>query len=136
MADLATLTTAETTVTIKHPGTHEPIGVTVNVMHIDDPRLAKIKRQFTDEKNRLGQRGKFVKAEEIEHNTNTILFKAMTGWTWGQDGEGEEATFDGRKPDFTQKDVFEVLNRLPWFADQIGEAIGETEAFFTNSKRI
>lgn len=135
MADIAKLTTDETTVTIKHPGTHEPIGVTVNVMHIDDPRLAKIKRQFTDEKNRLAQRGKFIKAEEIESNTNLILFRAMTGWHWGQDTDGEEVTFNDTKPDFTQRDVLEVLTTLPWFADQVGEAIGETEAFFTKSKR-
>lgn len=131
--DLSTLITGDNKLEILHPGKHTKLGITVTLMHIDDPRLAKIKRQFTDEKNRLMQRGKFVKADEIEHNANLLTFRAMTGWEWTKDEEGVPATFNGSVPEFNQVNVFEVLKALPWFGDQVQERMGETEAFFTNS---
>lgn len=134
MADISALTTGENTLDILHPGTGAKLGITVTLMHIDDPRLAKLKRQFTDQKNKLVQRGQIVKADEIENNAHMLTFRAMTDWHWGADEDGEPATFKGEAPEFNQKNVLEVLKALPWFADQVQERMGETEAFFTNSK--
>jgi len=134
MADIGKIKSSDREIIILHPGTKEPIGITVMVMHIDDPRLKKVKRRITDERLRLDQRGKNFKAEEIEDNKNNILFNAMTGWEFGKDPNGDQATFNGDIPEFNRRNVVQVLDELPWFADQINEAIGETEAFFNNSK--
>lgn len=144
MADLANIQTNDRTIEILHPGNGERIGVRVTVMHIDDERLAKIKRGITDRRLYLEARGKVFKAEEIEENKNNLLFGAMTGWEWynptGKEGdEGFDASaapsFDGdNNPDFNRKNVNAVLTKLPWFSDQVNEAVGDTKAFFSPSK--
>jgi hypothetical protein len=145
MTDLATIVTASRTIEILHPGTGDRLGVRVNVVHIDDERLAKEKRRITDRRLYLEARGKTFKAEEIEENKNILLFSAMTGWEWynptgepGAEGYDESAmpTFDGsEQPEFNRKTVFAVLEKLPWFSDQVNEAVGETKAFFSHSKQ-
>lgn len=135
MADIGNITSSDRTIEILHPGTKEPLGITVTIMHIDDPRMKKLKRRITDERLRLEQRGKVFKAEEIEENKNNLLFSAMTGWDWGKDADGEQNTFRGEVPEFNRKNVVAVLDDKPWFADQVNEAVSDTEAFFTNSKR-
>jgi hypothetical protein len=145
MTDIAQIVTASRAIEILHPGTGDRLGVRVNVVHIDDERLAKEKRRITDRRIYLEARGKTFKAEEIEENKNILLFTAMTGWDWynptgktGDKGYDENATptFDGaEQPEFDQKTVFAVLRKLPWFSDQINEAVGETKAFFTPSKQ-
>lgn len=144
MTDLATIVTADRAIEILHPGTGDRLGVRVNIVHIDDDRLAKQKRVITDRRLYLEARGKTFKAEEIEENKNILLFTAMTGWTWynptgkpGDKGYDENATpsFDGaEQPEFDRQTVFAVLKKLPWFSDQVNEAVGETKAFFSHSK--
>lgn len=144
MAELSTIAPTERKIEILHPGTGERLGVRVGVMHIDDERLTKMKRKITDRRLYLEARGKTFKAEEIEENKNELLFAAMTGWDWynptgaeGDDGFDADAApeFEGeRDPDFNRKTVNAVLTKLPWFSDQVNEAIGDTKAFFTTSK--
>lgn len=135
MADIGNIASSERTIDILHPGTKEPLGITVSLMHIDDPRLKKLKRRITDERLRLEQRGKAFKAEDIEENKNNLLFSAMTDWHWGKDADGDQNTFRGEVPEFNRRNVVDVLDDKPWFAEQINEAVSDTEAFFTNSKR-
>lgn len=130
MADLAKLKPSERFIDIKHPATDANIGVRVSVMSLDDDRLKKIKRQIQDERIRLERKNKGFNAEKTEDNTNLILFSAMVDWQWGKDDDGEQATFNGATPSFNQSSVVQVLTELPWFADQIAEAVGETKAFF------
>jgi len=134
MADIGNIVSNDRVIDILHPGTKEPLGIKVSIMHIDDDRMKKIKRKITDERLRLEQRGKNFKAEDLESNRSTLLFSAMTGWEWGKDADGDQNTFHGEIPDFDRRTVIAVLDEKPWFADQINEAISETEAFFSNSK--
>lgn len=136
MADIGNITSSDRTIDILHPGTKEPLGIKVSLMHIDDTRLKRLKRKITDERLRLESRGKNFKAEDIEENKNNILFSAMTGWEWGKDADGEQNKFRDEVPEFNRKNVVTVLDELPWFADQVNEAVADTEAFFTNSKSI
>jgi hypothetical protein len=143
MADLSQIKSGDRIIEINNPATGEPIGVRVNVMSIDDDRMQKVKRRITDERLRLEQRGKVFKAEEIEENRNNILFTAMIGWEWynptGKSGDkgydpDAQATFGDDIPAFDRRSVITVFNALPWFADQVNEAVGDTKAFFSNSK--
>lgn len=134
MTDIATIKTTDRTIEILHPATREPIGIRVTLMSIDDERMTKIKRKITDRRLYLEQRGKTFKAEEIEENKTEILFGAMTGWDWYAPEGGEQPTFHGKTPEFNRRDVSAVLTELTWFADQVNEAVGETQAFFTTFK--
>jgi hypothetical protein len=143
MADLSKITVIERKLEILHPATGEKIGIRVGLLSLDDPKLEKLKRMITDEKSFLAQRGKFLKADELETNLFRVLFTTMTGWEWynptGKEGdEGYDASampdWDGAIPDFNQKNVYAMLKRATWFRDQLEEAQGETKAFFANSE--
>jgi hypothetical protein len=130
--DLSNLKPNERTLDIVHPGTGAPIGVSVNVMGMDDERMKKIRRAITDRKLELDLRGKRFQAQELENNRNTLVFNAMTGWEWGMSPNGEPVTFKGQTPQFNSANVFAVFEELPWFRDQIEEFIAEQKNFFQN----
>lgn len=141
--DISGLKPGERTIEILHPATGAAIGIRVTIVSLDDDRLRQIKREITDNRMRLEQRGKPVKSEELEANTQRLLFAATKGWEWynptGKKGdagfdEAEAATFNGEVPAYNQKNFIAVITVLPWFANQLSEAIGETQAFFDNSK--
>ncbi len=126
--DISGIKSTARTIEIVHPATGEPLDISVTLVSYDDERMKRIKRNILDRRSHLEQRGKHFKAEELEANRNQLLFAAMTGWEWRG-----EATFHGEKPEFVQKHVFAVLDELPWFRDQLDEAIGDEKAFFTPS---
>jgi len=116
-------------IVITHPGTEEPLNITVSVLSISDPAMKKIKRKIQDERLTLERKGKNFKSDEIEENRNILTLSAMTGWKWGKD-----AKFNGEVPEFNRKNVLSVFEELPWFRDQVEEAVSDESAFFTTSK--
>jgi len=137
--DISTLVPSERIVEIVSPATKAPLGIRVTVMHIDDPRLKTLKRKLQDERQRREQRGKIISAEMQDENLSELTFATMTGWEWynptGMKGEkgynpDKEPKFEGKVPDFNKANVFAMFEKLPWFRDQIGEAVSETESFF------
>lgn len=130
--DLASLTPTERKIDIVHPGNGSPLGVWVSVVSLDDERMKKLRRAITDEANKKAQRGKVMKAEEIDENLDRLLINAMTGWGWEKDEAGEDQTFQGIKPEFNEKNIRKVFATLPWFRDQLNEAVGDTKSFFSN----
>lgn len=138
--NLLDLKPSERVIEILSPKNQEPIGIRITLVHVDDPRLKKLKRQIQDESSRLSQRGKIFKAEQLESNIQEVVFTAMTGWEWynptGQKGDaGYDATrtleLDGDKnPPFTKANVLKVFEVLPWFLEQIKKELDNSEAFF------
>ncbi len=130
--DLSTLVPSERTIEILSPGTKQPIGVRVFLLSINDDKLKKLKRSFQDERYRMEAKGKNFKAENFENNANELSFAAMTGWEFYSptDNKDDQAKFNGSVPEFTKKNVFDVFDKLPWFRDQIGQEMGDDEAFF------
>jgi len=137
--DIASIKPSERMVEIVHPKTEKPIGIRVSVMSMTDERMKKIRRAIQNEKLRLDARGKNFKAEDVEANQNDLLFSAMTGWQWynptGEKNDKDfdadaDATFHGKKPEFTKQNVIAVLTELEWIADQISAAISDEKAFF------
>lgn len=142
--DVSKLKPLERTIEILNPETDTPLGIRVRLMSIEDERLKKLKRTFTDERLKRDGKGKAFKSEEIERNANMLLFTASLGWEWynptgskGDHGFDAEAMPDwkGAVPEYNQRNFIEVLTEFPQFATQVSEAIDETKAFFDNSKR-
>lgn len=125
--DLKDLQPSTREVEIKHPGTGENVGVRVSLVSINDPSLAKIKRSIQDERIRLERKGKSFKASDLEENGLNIAFASMKSWDWYGDG----VMFNGEKPEFNRKNVFEVFKSIPWFKDQIDLEMGDDSSFFT-----
>lgn len=131
MVDLSSIVYNEKRVEILHPGTKEPLGVTVTLMAPDDKRLDKTRDAITDQVLALQAKNKNLKADQVKHNRNMILFRAMVGWEWV---DGVE--WNGEKLDFNQKNVVMLLNELPWFLKQVDEAFSELEGFFDSGNSI
>lgn len=129
--DLATLKPSEITLDILHPGNGKKLGIVVSLVSIEDEKMKKLKRFIANESLKTQQRGKTVTAEKLEENENKLMFAAMSGWTWGKDEDGEQASFNGNEhPTFDEPTVYKVFNELPWFREQISKKVGETESFF------
>jgi 5-hydroxyisourate hydrolase-like protein (transthyretin family) len=142
--DISKLKPLERTIEILNPATDTPLGIRVKLMSIEDERLKKLKRVFTDAHLKRDSKNKAIKSDELESNGNMLLFTASLGWEWynptgnkGDQGFDPEAMPDwkGAVPEYNQRNFIEVLVEFPQFANQIQEAIDETKAFFDNSKR-
>lgn len=132
----------ERIIEILHPGTEQPLGIKVSICSVDDERMKKIKRVFSDRALKLQRKGKGFDAADIDANLNELCFTAMSGWVWErpiiepatatkEPVYGEAPTFDGdTAPVFNRVNVDKIFARLPWFRDQIETAIGETKDFF------
>lgn len=156
MSDISSIKSSEILLSIRHPSTDAELGITVQLMSIQDPRLKQAKRQIQDRRSALEQRGKFMKAEEIEENANNLSFAAMTGWHWEQEDTTEQVVegyetdkktgeqkaiyktvvvrtaprFHGVVPEFNKATVLQVFAELPWLREQIDAKVGETKDFF------
>jgi hypothetical protein len=138
--DLSQLKPSERQIEILSPGTKKRIGVRVTLLHMSDEKLQKLSRTFQDERYRLEAKGKYFKAEQVESNLNELTFNAMTSWEFynptgmpgdeGYDPDQAPEWNGDKNPPFNKKTVYEVFNKLPWFRDQIGEEMGDSEAFF------
>lgn len=131
--DIAGIKASERIVDIVHPVSGEKLGITISLMSYDDPRMKSVRRRITNRRLQLDARGKHFKAEELEENNHELCFSAMTGWSWDKSPEGDEVTFNGKKPDFNKVNVFAVFEELPWFREQVDQAIADEKAFFTAS---
>lgn len=123
--DLSELKPTERVIDILHPGTGEELGIKVTLVSINDQRLKNIKRKIQNDRMALERRGKVLKPDDIEQNRLDLCCAAMTGWSW----EGE-INFNGDKPKFSPKNIKDVFAALPWFQDQIEEAVSDESAFF------
>lgn len=123
--DLSDLKPVEKTIQILHPATSEETGVEVTLMSMEDSRMSKIRRQITDNNLSIEQKGKRLKAIDIEENLETLMFRSMVGWKWGGDSK-----FKGKKPPFNRANVLKVFAELPWFQKQIEGAINDEAGFF------
>ncbi len=124
--DIASLKPSERKHEMLHPGTNELLEISVSLMSLNDDRMKPLRRRIQDRRLNLERRGKTFSAEEIEENKKEVCFGAMTGW----DFYGKEASFNGAKPEFNRANVFNIFNSLPWFQDQINDALGEDKDFF------
>jgi hypothetical protein len=140
--DISRLTPSTRTIEIKHPGDGNNLGIRVTIKSIDDPCHAELKRAIMDRSLHLQQRGKTLKAEEIEDNMRKLLFNTVAAWEWynptgeeGDDGYDPDsmADFEGEQPIFNLRNFKRVVLALPWFQDQINEEASERKLFFEGS---
>ena len=123
--DISNFKPTERIVEIVHPANEQELGIKVSVVSLNDSKMATVRRRIQNKRIELEKRGKTFKADELEEKELDLLLACIVGWVW----EGD-VDFHGEKPEFNEKNVKAVLKELPWFADQIKEAIGDEKAFF------
>ena len=127
--DIANINTQDHTYEVLHPVTDEPVGIRVTIMSQDDARMKPIKRKITDFNLQKQKRGKTLKAVEIEASEVELLAATITGWDW----YGDDVTYKGEKPEFSLKNVKDVLSdpKIPWFRKQLNEQLDDEKGFFS-----
>lgn len=116
-------------VEILHPSTLEPTGLVIKVIGYNAPEVKKVIRSLQDA--RLKRRGRLQTDAEREAEQIKIITASVVGWTWGTDPEGNEATLNGEKPEFSTENVKTVLAE-EWLRNQVDDANMDERRFFTN----
>lgn len=121
--DLSSITASNATVEIRHPGTSEPIGLTIHIRPAESREVREVRRRITNES--IKSRARSITAEKAEANALDILVASVAGWAWGAD-----LTWGGEKLECTPANVRRVLKEAPWIKAQIDEAFGDDARFY------
>lgn len=122
--DIASLTPSNYMLELKHPGTGEPIGLTVELASVYDKRFKSTERRVTDAALKKRARGKVFTADEVEGNRDALIKSVIIGWKWAKDG-----SFGGEKLEFNSGNVDKLLG-VEWIRVQIDDALAEPSNFF------
>ena len=128
--DINSIKPIGTSIDIKHPASGLDIGLALDLVSMKDDRVKEIQRKWTNKALRNARKNKAFSAEEIEERTSDLLVAAVTGWSWSKGADGKVASFKGQTPEHSASIVREVFMALPWIADQVDEALGDTSNFF------
>lgn len=113
-----------------HPGTGEPIGLTVELLAPDNPVIKTLLRRLTDMRKHKAQRNQIATAVDDERASMEVCAAAVVDWTWTKDKEGEYiGDWEGEQPDFNRKTLSEML-ALDWFREQIDRDLSDQKSFF------
>lgn len=126
--DLSSIKPAARKFDLTHPATDEKIGISVTLLPDSDPKVKAVRRKRMDA-TLANRRQKFTSAQ-AEAFTVDLLVAAIAGWEWGKDANGEQNTFNGEVPEFTESNVRKVVKELDWFQDQVNRELGDDAAFY------
>ncbi len=122
LAQLGGLTEAQEKgidVAITHPGTGEPLGITVTVAGPDSDRQRKARAVITND--RIEKRIRKATADRLDEEALTMTCAAIIGW----DG----VIVDGKAVEFNPCNASILLKRFPFIRDQIDAAVGDRSVF-------
>lgn len=105
-----------------HPGTGEPIGLSVQMRSVYSKEVKRTERQILDAK--IERKG-VTTAEESEADAIQFIAASVSDWEWKDD-----LNFHGNKPECNFKNVVAVLTELPWMKDQLDKVLYQTNKFF------
>lgn len=128
---LGSIAIVTSSLVITHPRTGDPIGLKLELQSMESPAMKAIQRQITDEAQRLRIRGKFIKADEIDNNSNELYITAIVDWEWSKGSDGQPLTLDGDpKPPCNIVNKKTLIERVPGITSQIDDALGQQNRFF------
>ena len=107
-------------VEILHPGTFEPLGVTIVVAGPDSTHARDFDRTVINRRLK-GRKTKPLDAGEVQDAALKKLAACTLSWTGVVDG--------GKVLECNRENALLVYNRLPFIADQVGEAASDYELF-------
>ena len=133
LSDLSPKATAEAgaAITIRHPKTNLPLGITITVCGTDSETYKKIQRKQLNRRLELSQRSRnkqlAMTAEEIEAESMDVIVACTRSWATGERPEIEFNT-DEWLP-CTPENVRRVYEALPWMKEQVDQEIGDRANF-------
>lgn len=123
--DISKIIPVEKFVEILHPATEEKLGVKVSLVSVNSEKVKTVKRAVANANLKRQMNNKNIKIDEFEENVTSLLVACITSWDWYGD-----TTFNGKKPELNEKNIKEVFAALPWFKEQLVNAINDEKSFF------
>lgn len=122
--DLATLDTSKAQdegieVTILHPKTEEPLGITIRVAGVDSDRAKRARREILD--RRIRKRKRSFTAKEIEDDELQQLAAQTISWTG--------VVIDGKEIELTPDSAAALYRRFPFIKRQVDVEAGDIAGF-------
>lgn len=111
---------------IEHPGTGEPLGITIRVAGPDSERQRKAYRRLGEKRLRAGR--KKLTTEEMEEDAFELLARSLISWTFAPG-----VTIGGEVPAFDVDAAKGLFRRFPWIREQVDMAAGSRAGFLKSS---
>lgn len=127
--DILAIVPSTVTVSLKHPTTARPVGISLEIVSLDDDRVKQVERVIRNKALKAGRNN--VTAEKLESHEMEILAASIVGWTW----DGDVSLGDLKNPPLNRANVIKLLS-LNWVKKQVDEALGDVGAFFQESATI
>lgn len=125
MNDLASVQSHTKRLDILHPGTGEEIGLRVELLPPDDPKIKAAIRRLADMRRHKAQRNQIASAADDERASFEVCRVAVVGWEWTK----EDASWNGDQPAFSATVLSEMLER-DWFRLQVDREMAVDQGFF------
>ncbi len=121
--DLGKIKLTEAKLNVLHPVTGLETGLILGVVSDSDPRVAKVRHAFTNQ--RLAKQKAKMTAEQLEHFNDEILAASVVSITWTGD-----ASWNGEQLKHTPENVKKLLE-ADWLKAQIAELKEDNAGFLT-----
>lgn len=130
MVSIKTIISHNKQLALLHPGTDEPIGLTVELLAPDNPLIKGKIRYLIDMRKHKAQRNQIATAADDERVSLEICKTAVVGWSWDVDKDGKYiGDWEGQQPDFNHQTLSELLE-LDWLRLQIDRDLNHEQGFF------
>lgn len=131
--DIASIKPTTRVVEIIDPRTKGNFGIKVEIKSLEDDALKTVRRSIQNQTLANESKNKAIKADELDANLVRIMVGSIQKWTWYQpEGSESHPSFQNEEhPECTAKVIKELCDAVPWFKDQISEALSDTDSFFT-----
>lgn len=115
--------------TVKHPITDEPTGLTMQIRSSGSEACKTIYRKHADEMLQMRYKGKRPNGKQAEREELERTAACIDSWVWGG-----EANYRGEKPALTMSKAIELLEKVPWIYAQVKEEADKLENFSLSSE--
>lgn len=129
MADLANIASHNATLDILHPGTGEAIGLRLELVPPDSAEIKQEVRRLHDMRRHKAARNQPISAADNERATIALCSRAIVGWTWTNDANGDMGSWNGEQPEHNPTTKAEMLSR-DWLRNQIDQFMGLDASFY------
>jgi len=129
--DLSTLTNERKPheLELLHPGTKRGLGVFLTLISVNEPGPKKVTAKINTLAGKLARKNQGFNSEQLRENAIEILTACTTGWRWGDDADGNPATWAGEQLAFTPANLRKVLI-IDELRDQVDQEVADNSNFF------
>jgi len=124
------------TLNVVDPATDKPTGISIVIRSAFSEVGKQLLRKHSNSNIERRNRGKPMKAEQLEEQAIEKAASYVVSWDWGVDPETKEPnTYDGEVPVYSMKAAAKIMREQGWLFGQVVEAAEDIANFTKGSKK-